>query len=266
MKNVVSSLNTVDGQIIFEYDIPRLGKRIDVVLLYRGVVFCLEFKVCESKILETNIDQVLDYALDLNNFHKFSENKVIAPILVATNYSNRSTSIQMSVYDDRVNSYGGHAIGVYNGDTNKVHKMMRDNRIKYYAEADYSENSDIDKLVKAIIDRTATNEVLENAHYECKNQTEKFDKQNSEEEIQKMNLIIALEGSGSFARTHSIIAELAKHKWNGEERETLFNIAVENSQIFYILEDEDVKRFYKSLLKGSRSTSENAQKIREILG
>ena len=85
-----------------------------------------------------------------------------------------------------VNSYGGHAIGVYNGDTNKVHKMMRDNRIKYYAEADYSENSDIDKLVKAIIDRTATNEVLENAHYECKNQTEKFDKQNSEEEIQKM--------------------------------------------------------------------------------
>lgn len=102
MKNVVSSLNNVDGQIIFEYDIPRLGKRIDVVLLYRGVVFCLEFKVGESKILETNIDQVLDYALDLKNFHKFSENKVIAPILVATNYSNRSTSIQMSVYGDRV--------------------------------------------------------------------------------------------------------------------------------------------------------------------
>ena len=102
MKNVVSSLNNVDGQIIFEYDIPRLGKRIDVVLLYRGVVFCLEFKVGESKILETNIDQVLDYALNLKNFHKFSEDKVIAPILVATNYSNRSTSIQMSVYDDRV--------------------------------------------------------------------------------------------------------------------------------------------------------------------
>ena len=165
-----------------------------------------------------------------------------------------------------VNSYGGHAIGVYNGDTNKVHKMMRDNRIKYYAEADYSANSDIDKLVKAIINRTATNEVLENAHYKCKNQTEKFDKQNSEEEIQKMNLIIALEGSGSFARSHSIIAELSKYKWNGEEKETLFDIAVGNSQVFYILEDEDVKRFYKSLLRGSRSTSENAQKIREILG
>ena len=80
------------------------------------------------------------------------------------------------------------------------------------------------------------------------------------------DLIIALEGSGSFARTHSIIAELAKHKWNGEERETLFNIAIENSQVFYILEDEDVKRFYKTLLKGSKSSSENAQEIRKILG
>ena len=102
MKNVISSLNSTDGQIIFEYDIPRLGKRIDVVLLYRGVIFCLEFKVGESKILETNIDQVLDYALDLKNFHKFSEDKVIAPILVATKYSNRSTAIQMSIYDDKV--------------------------------------------------------------------------------------------------------------------------------------------------------------------
>lgn len=102
MKNVVSSLSDANGQIVFEYDIPRLGKRIDVVLLYRGIVFCLEFKVGESKILESNIDQVLDYALDLKNFHKFSEDKVIAPILVATNHANRSTSIHMSVYDDMV--------------------------------------------------------------------------------------------------------------------------------------------------------------------
>ena len=102
MKNVVSGLSDTNGKIIFEYDIPRLGKRIDVVLLYRGIVFCLEFKVGESKILESNIDQVLDYALDLKNFHKFSEDRVIAPILVATNYFHRSIHIQMSVYDDMV--------------------------------------------------------------------------------------------------------------------------------------------------------------------
>ena len=102
LKGVLSALPVKDGQIIFEYDIPRLGKRVDVVLLLNGIVFCLEFKVGESKILEADVDQVLDYALDLKNFHKFSEDRIIAPILVATNYSNSSSNIQMSVYDDMV--------------------------------------------------------------------------------------------------------------------------------------------------------------------
>ncbi len=102
MKRVISSLEDKSGQIIFEYDIPRLGKRIDVVLLYKGIIFCLEFKVGESKILEADVDQVLDYALDLKNFHKFSQNNVIVPILIATRYNRDSTNIQMSVYDDKV--------------------------------------------------------------------------------------------------------------------------------------------------------------------
>ena len=66
-----------------------------------------------------------------------------------------------------VNSYGGHSIGVYNPDTadkTKVFKMTRDNRIRYYVAADYSEGSEMDKLVKAIIDKTAAYEVLEEKH------------------------------------------------------------------------------------------------------
>lgn len=102
MKDVLANFADKQGQIIFEYDIPRLGKRIDVVLLLKGIVFCLEFKVGESRILEADVDQVLDYALDLKNFHKFSEDRIIAPILIATNHRNSSTDIQMSVYDDRV--------------------------------------------------------------------------------------------------------------------------------------------------------------------
>ena len=90
------------GCIIFEYDIPRLGKRVDVVLLYKGIIFCIEFKVGESQILEADVDQVLDYALDLKNFHKFSEDKVIVPILVATNHKGYSSVVQSSVYDDKV--------------------------------------------------------------------------------------------------------------------------------------------------------------------
>lgn len=102
MKEALSSCGETDGHIVFEYDIPRLGKRIDVVLLLKGIIFCIEFKVGESHILEADVDQVLDYALDLKNFHKFSQDKLIVPILVATKYKSSSSVIQMSVYDDRV--------------------------------------------------------------------------------------------------------------------------------------------------------------------
>ncbi len=102
MKEVLSKLADESGCIIFEYDIPRLSKRIDIVLLYKGIIFCLEFKVGERNILESDIDQVLDYALDLNNFHKYSENKVIVPILVATKFNDSSSSTKKSGYADKV--------------------------------------------------------------------------------------------------------------------------------------------------------------------
>ncbi|SEK67324.1 DUF2075 family protein [Pseudobutyrivibrio ruminis] len=102
MKNIISEFRVPNSQIIFEYDIPRLGKRIDVVLLLKGIIFCLEFKVGEKHILEADVDQVLDYALDLNNFHKYSQNKVIVPILVATKHNGASSVIQPSGYTDRV--------------------------------------------------------------------------------------------------------------------------------------------------------------------
>lgn len=73
-----------------------------------------------------------------------------------------------------VNSLGGHSIGVYNPETKdktKVYKMIRDNRIKYFAAADYNEDTEIDLLVKAIIDRTAINEKLESEHVKSVEET-----------------------------------------------------------------------------------------------
>ena len=67
------------SDIIFEYDIPRLGKRIDVVLLLRGIIFCLEFKVGQKDALQCDIEQVMDYALDLKNFHRYSHDRIIVP-------------------------------------------------------------------------------------------------------------------------------------------------------------------------------------------
>ena len=103
MKEVLAPYKDDDGKIIFEYDIPRLGKRIDVVLLLKGIIFCIEFKTGQLlDSLQAAIDQVFDYALDLKNFHKFSEDKIIAPILVAPKYKKSSSKIQISIYDDKV--------------------------------------------------------------------------------------------------------------------------------------------------------------------
>ena len=102
LKKLLKRYSDKNGKVIFEYEIPRLGKRIDIVLLLEGIIFCLEFKIGQAKILEADIDQVFDYALDLKNFHKFSQEKIIVPILIATNYRFSSTEVAVSIYDDKV--------------------------------------------------------------------------------------------------------------------------------------------------------------------
>ena len=102
MKDALSRLDDKDGQIIFEYDIPRLGKRIDVVLLCQGIIFCIEFKVGEKDVKEADLDQVLDYALDLHNFHRFSQDHIIAPILIPTKHKESSSEVRRSGYTANV--------------------------------------------------------------------------------------------------------------------------------------------------------------------
>ena len=77
-------LKGFDGRVIFEYTIPRMGKRVDNIILYNNIIFVLEFKCGSEKYYSMDYDQVYDYALDLKNFHKESFDKFIVPILVAT--------------------------------------------------------------------------------------------------------------------------------------------------------------------------------------
>jgi len=81
LKNI---LTNNEGTIFFEYSIPRMGRRIDVVLIIKSVIFVLEFKVGEKEFQAYAINQVWDYALDLKNFHETSRDHLIAPILIAT--------------------------------------------------------------------------------------------------------------------------------------------------------------------------------------
>lgn len=79
-----NTLNGYSGAIYFEFSIPRMGKRIDVLLIIKSIIFILEFKVGEKEYHGHAIDQVMDYALDMKNFHETSHDKLIAPILIAT--------------------------------------------------------------------------------------------------------------------------------------------------------------------------------------
>lgn len=83
-----------EGHLIFEYTIPRVGKRIDNVILYKGIVFLLEFKVGASSYAKHAIDQVIDYAADLSNFHKESHDKLLVPILICTEAPHNDMTIK----------------------------------------------------------------------------------------------------------------------------------------------------------------------------
>ncbi len=79
-----SRLLRLNGNIYFEFSIPRMGKRVDCLLIIRNIIFVIEFKVGEKEFLNANYEQVWDYALDLKNFHKPSHEALIVPILLAT--------------------------------------------------------------------------------------------------------------------------------------------------------------------------------------
>lgn len=82
-----------EGHIIFEYTIPRIGKRIDGVIIYKGIVFLLEFKVGANSYSKHAIEQVMDYALDLSYFHDESREKLLVPILICTNAQKNNLNI-----------------------------------------------------------------------------------------------------------------------------------------------------------------------------
>ena len=79
-----SQLKGMSGAVFFEFNIPRMGRRVDVIVVVGRVVFALEFKIGERTYDRAAIDQVWDYALDLKNFHEASHDVSIVPILVVT--------------------------------------------------------------------------------------------------------------------------------------------------------------------------------------
>lgn len=95
-------LEPYDGAIYFEFAIPRMGRRIDVLLIIESVIFVLEFKVGEKGYPSYAIDQVMDYALDLKNFHETSHDKIIVPILISTGASSVEAIFAFTAHNDDI--------------------------------------------------------------------------------------------------------------------------------------------------------------------
>jgi len=97
-----NALQLHKGAIYFEYSIPRMGKRIDVVLLIGSAIFVLEFKAGEKEFTSYAIDQVWDYSLDLKNFHETSHECFIAPILIATKAKVDTATVSTTLHNDKL--------------------------------------------------------------------------------------------------------------------------------------------------------------------
>ena len=91
-----------NGDIAFEYTIPRMGHRIDVVCIIHGLIFLLEFKVGDSEYRKSTADQVMDYALDLKYFHELSADRYIIPISIPTEAP--SVCNEVSFMEDKISN------------------------------------------------------------------------------------------------------------------------------------------------------------------
>ena len=98
LKNVLNKYS--NGSVIFEYTIPRVGGRIDNVVLLDDTIFVLEFKVGNEIYTGSAATQARTYAIDLANFHEESHNKTIVPILIATDAP--ECDLQINKYKNNV--------------------------------------------------------------------------------------------------------------------------------------------------------------------
>ena len=162
-----------------------------------------------------------------------------------------------------VNTYGGHSIGVFNPETqdkSKVYTMMAQNRIKYFAEAIYSKDSNLEKLLKMIIDKTAVTEVLEKRHFECNAEAESYPTN-----CRKDVLINDLEDSMNFLNIRNTINELRKMGvFTVAQNLKILNAAIQNPQIRSIIEEKEVKEFYSKILKNTDPESDVSKKVKEL--
>ncbi|MGF1727369.1 DUF2075 domain-containing protein [Photobacterium nomapromontoriensis] len=100
LQKELSKLRCRTGYIFFEFLIPRMGRRADVIIILGGIVFVIEFKVGANSYYSEDLRQCLGYALDLKNFHRGSHTKTIVPLLLSTKAPH--SELTLTIFDDLV--------------------------------------------------------------------------------------------------------------------------------------------------------------------
>ncbi len=89
-----------EAWIAFEFAIPRMGKRADAIILLAGIIFVIEFKIDAAAFTNAATEQAIDYASDLKDFHATSHDRIIVPVVIATDAPPKP--VQLSLYPDEV--------------------------------------------------------------------------------------------------------------------------------------------------------------------
>ena len=137
-----------EGQIYFEFAIPRMGKRVDNIVIIDEVAFIIEFKVGDGGYEKHAIEQVIDYTIDLKNFHEGSHDIKLIPVLVATNAASVT---------DQVNQIIAHKTAAKSNQfdlTETLKQYLKDNRksidIEYWENSIYKPTPTIVEAAQAL--------------------------------------------------------------------------------------------------------------------
>ena len=206
IKQLQEKLKThgISGDIIFEYDIVRLGKRIDVVLLMRNMVFSLEFKNGKTFFEAKDAQQAEDYAIDIKNFHKESENLYVCPILIATDAQPYEKPQSIDSYPDKQIKLQRENIHTFvDKIENVVDRYGEENKIDFYKWFN-SPYYPTPTIIAAAIEAYTTHDLSEIAQSEagqsnineCEKQIEKIIKYSKDNHKKSICFVTGVPGAG----------------------------------------------------------------------
>ena len=248
-----------NGKILFEYAIPRMGKRVDVVLLINGYVFLIEFKVGQENY-SSGYDQVLDYALDLKYFHKASHDIPIIPILCATKAEN--IEHQFEHFDDKIYSVikaNKQTLGIILNDFLSTNPIAT-NSLENWEDSEYAPTPTIIEAAQALYSSHGIIEITRNdaGAQNISRTASAIDKIITESKINKQKSICFITGvPGSGKTLAGLNIANSRHNFQDEEHAVFLS---GNGPLVDVLQEALVRDELNKKTKTNKITRKDAER------